>query len=490
MSKQSNLQIYDTLSRSQRDFIPLKAPFVGFYHCGPTVYWVQHIGNLRGMTMGDLIRRSLQYFDYQVKYVRNYTDVGHLTGDNIGDADTGEDRMEKGAKRENTTPDAIAAKYIRLFENDIAAINLLPADAKPQATAYVEQMQQMVQALIEKGFAYTTAKAVYFDVSKARDYTALSGQKLDLNLQGAGKGDVSDPEKLHPQDFALWFFKTGVHHNALQTWESPFVSAEVQNGRGFPGWHIECSAMAKAELAETIDIHMGGVEHISIHHTNEIAQSEGANGVKYVNYWLHNEHLLVNGKKMSKSEGTSYELADIIARGYDPLVLRYFFLNAHYRSKQNFTWEGLTAAKTALTKLRTHITNWQAGNLTLAGVSGEILAAWQVRFRQALANDFNIPEALAVTWELVKADEPAPNKYATILDFDRVLGLGLIKDANPKNNHSSEIIAEIEILISKRNQARGLKDFAAADKYRDELLQKYKVTIIDNPTGTTWVVNN
>ncbi len=354
------MKIYNTLTRQKENFIPIEEGKVRFYQCGPTVYWTQHIGNMRAMTMADLIRRSLSVNGYEVNFVRNYTDVGHLTGDNLGNADTGEDRMEKGAKREGLSPSEIADKYIKIFEDDTQALNILPPTHQIRATEYIPQIIEMVDSLIEKSFAYVTPRAVYFDITRASDYNRLNKQNLEENRHSAGVGDVTDSDKRNPQDFALWFFRTGSHKNALQYWPSPFRSTDVENGEGFPGWHIECSAMIKAMLGVTIDIHMGGVEHIAVHHTNEIAQSEGANGVEFVHYWIHNEHLNVNNEKMSKSEGTGYSLSEITDKGYDPMILRYFFLQAHYRSTQNFTFEALDAAQTALNRLRSQLSTFNS----------------------------------------------------------------------------------------------------------------------------------
>src|SRR6056297_405906 len=261
------IKLYNTLTRQQEEFKPLKEGEVLFYHCGPTVYWTQHLGNLRGMTCADFVVRIFKYFDYQATHVRNYTDVGHLTSDE----DEGEDKMEKGAKKEGKTPGEVADKYIKIFEQDVSKLNNLEPDYKPRATKHIEEMIEMVKILLEKGYAYTTDLAVYFDISKKEDYTKLSGQDLDKLLSGAGRGEITDPQKKNSADFALWFFKTGAHKNALQTWESPFQSSLVEKGEGFPGWHIECSAMSSKYLGKTIDVHMGGIEHIPVHHTNEIA---------------------------------------------------------------------------------------------------------------------------------------------------------------------------------------------------------------------------
>src|SRR4030042_2920350 len=345
------LKLYNTLNSKREEIKPLKDKKVNMYYCGPTVYWTQHIGNLRVMFCADLVVRVLKYLGYKVKFVRNYTDVGHLTSDE----DLGEDKMEKGAKREGLKPQQIADKYIKIYEQDTAKLNLGEPNVKPRATKYIKEMIKIVQVLLDKGFAYTTDLAVYFDVTKAQNYNQLSGQNLDEQIKGAGTGEVEDPQKKHPADFALWFFKAGRHQNALQTWTSPFKSPLVEKGQGFPGWHIECSAMSKKNLGNTFDIHMGGIEHIPVHHTNEIAQSESANGVKFVNYWLHNEHLTVNSGKMAKSEGTSFSLQEVEDKGFQPLVLRYFFLQAQYRSKQNFTWESLQASQTGLERIYSQV---------------------------------------------------------------------------------------------------------------------------------------
>jgi cysteinyl-tRNA synthetase len=476
------LEIFNTEGREIQEFKPLEPDKVLFYQCGPTVYWTQHIGNMRAMVLADLVNRSLRYFGYDVKFVRNYTDVGHLTGDNIGDADSGEDRMAKAARREHSTPEAIAEKYIAQFEGDLSRLNTLQPEVKPRASHYIAQMQKLVEDLYQRGFAYATDQAIYFDVSKAQDYTRLSGQKLELNQQGAGKGDVSDPGKRNAQDFSLWFFKVGPHANALQVWEFPSTKLPQDlpgNGLGFPGWHIECSAMAAAELGQTIDLHMGGIEHIPVHHTNEIAQSESAFGKKFVNYWIHNEHLTVDGGKMSKSEGTAYSVAELEAKGFDPLALRYFFLQSHYRSKQNFTDTALEAAETSLNRLRKQVTEF-----AVAGYKqGSVLEVWRLKFSEALASDFNFPQALAVAWELLKSDAAPEDKLETLLDFDRVLGLKLA-DAQTATTETSELLdPALQQLLSARDEARAKKDWAAADNYRGEIVKKFGGQVMDGPDG-------
>lgn len=459
------LYLYNTLTRQKEKFKPINKSRISFYHCGPTVYWTQHIGNLRGMACGDIIARSLRYFGYKVKYVRNYTDVGHL----VSDQDQGEDKMARGAKREGLRPEKIAEKYIKVFENDTAELNILEPDRKPRATGHIKEMISLARRLVNKGYAYSTDLAVYFDVSKAKDYGRLSGQNVQDKITGAGRGEVSDPGKKHQADFALWFFKAGAHAGALQFWPSPFFSKLVKAGEGFPGWHLECSAMSKKFLGQTIDLHLGGIEHIPVHHTNEIAQSEAANGAKFVNYWLHNGHLLVDDKKMAKSEGTSYSLAEIKAQGFSPLSLRYFFLQAHYRSKQNFTWQALAAAESGLKHLFSQARNlgsykrpgfWERIFFPSQGVNSD----FKNKFLNALSDDFNLPQALAAAQELLKSDVPNQEKLATILDFDQVLGLNLDQIDKPE-----QAPAEIRELARQRQAARQEKNWSAADRLRVEI---------------------
>lgn len=459
------LQIFNTETKHLEKFKPLKRGLVKMYQCGPTVYWNQHIGNMRAMFVSDIVVRTLQHFGYKVKFVRNYTDVGHLLGDNAGDADTGTDRMQKAAEREKVSPEEIAEKYIASFERDIEQLATVPADEKPRATEYIEPMIRMTEDLLEKGFAYSTDLAIYFDVSRAKDYTRLSGQDLSKNIKGSGHGAVSDPNKRNPQDFALWFFKTGEHVNALQTWSSSFESPLVQNGEGFPGWHLECSVMIRELLGDTIDIHLGGIEHVPVHHTNEIAQSEAANdGAPLAKYWMHYEHLLVDGKKMSKSEGTAYILQDIVDRGYLPLVLRYFFLQAHYRSKQNFTWEALDAAKNGLESLYRSFHELKKS----AKKVGKVDKKLHKTFHAALADDFNTPKALALVSEVLPANISDENKLATLIEFDSIFGLN-IEEESDKFFEEVKVPADIEEMAKQRVKAREAKDYAKSDELRDKI---------------------
>jgi cysteinyl-tRNA synthetase len=453
------LYLYNTLTRKKEVFKPIKKGEILFYQCGPTVYWTQHIGNLRAAVLSDIIHRVFLYNDYKVKFVRNYTDVGHL----VSDGDTGEDKMEKGVKREGLSPAEIANKYIKIYENDNRDLNTLKLEqkSKPRATEYIKEMQALIQVLLDKGFAYTTPLAIYFDISKIKDYTKLSGQNLEENKTGAGNGQVEDPEKKNSADFAIWFFRAGTHENAIQFWPSPFTSPLVENGNGFPGWHIECSAMSKALLGDTLDVHMGGIEHIPVHHTNEIAQSESANGVPLANYWLHNEWLMVNGGKMAKSEGTAFSLAEVKEKGFNPLALRYFFLQAHYRSKQNFTWEALQSAQTGYERLLNNIS-------ALGDKFGKTDQNFKQKFIESISADFNTPQALAIVQELLKSDLVNEDKLATILDFDKVLGLNLI-EATKNSQTEKEIPENIQKLMDERKLARDNKDYKKADELRNQI---------------------
>ncbi|MFC1599047.1 cysteine--tRNA ligase [Patescibacteria group bacterium] len=448
------MKLFNTFSKKLEEFKPLEKKVVKFYHCGPTVYWTQHIGNMRAVVMADLVVRTLKYLGYKVKLVRNITDVGHLTSDQ----DEGEDKLAKGAKREGLSPEQIAKKYADVYFADVNKLNIIQPSVTPWATKHIKEMIAMVQTLLEKGYAYTTDLAVYYDVSKFADYEKLTGQQIKDKEVGAGKGDVDDPGKKHPADFALWFFKAGKHKNALQTWSSPFVSKLVEKGQGFPGWHIECSAMSKKHLGNTLDFHMGGIEHVPVHHPNEIAQSEAANDVKFTNYWLHNEHLTVDGGKMSKSEGTGFNLSEVEDKGFNPLDLRYFFLQANYRSKQNFTWQALESAQKGYENLKTQV-------LALGKKKGKVNKEYKDKFTQVISDDFNIAQGLAILQQVLKSDLSDKDKLATVLDFDQVLGLNLAKIKKDK----IEIPKEIEEIKKQREKAREQKDWAKADELRDKI---------------------
>ena len=475
------LKIYDTLTKSLREFIPIKGKVITFYQCGPTVYSRQHIGNLFSAVKGDMVRRALEflYSDSKVIYTRNITDVGHLTGENLGDADSGEDKLDKGAKKEGTTPALIAQKYTKFYHTDLDLLNVKSPTYETIATEYIKEMAEMVQNLIDKGYAYSTEFAIYFDVSSFENYTKLNRQILEKNQKGSGHGTVSDEGKRNIYDFAIWFFKAGEHLNAIQTWEYDFEGIEQSTKKGFPGWHIECSAMAKSTLGETIDIHMGGIEHIPTHHTNEIAQSECSNGVTFVNYWLHHELLMVEGTKMSKSLGNVYLIDDFIEKGYSALDYRYFLLQAHYRSKQNFTWDSLNASKVARERLLNNLSGYLKEGIVYS--ESQIDKDFLSQFISNLENDFNIPGALSIVWEVIKSNRSSAIKYSTIIFFDSVLGLNLESEVLKyiDNNKNQKFNPLVQSLIEERNVARKNRDFKKSDEIRDKLKNEFGIIIQD-----------
>jgi cysteinyl-tRNA synthetase len=464
----SGLVLYNTLTRRKEAFEPLEAGHVRIYSCGPTVYSHQHIGNLRPYLFADLLRRTLELEGYRVTHVINVTDVGHLTDD----ADAGEDKIEVAARRTGRRASEIAAEYEAQWKRDCAAVGCLPAHVYPRASEHVPQQIAMARALEEKGFTYRIADGIYFDVSRFPRYAELA--RLDLSGQEAGAriGDVEG--KRHPADFAVWkFAEPGVRRQ--QEWDSPW-------GRGFPGWHLECSAMSVEYLGTTFDIHTGGVDHIPVHHSNEIAQSECALGVHpWVRFWMHEEFLDFRGQKMSKSKGNIYVLDDLVAQGIPPLAYRYFFLQAHYRQQQTFTDEALEAAATGYDRL-------VALAAELREAAGEVdeakLASWRERFRDALRDDLNAPRALAVAWEVARSDDlSAAERWALLEDFDRVLGLDLAHALPRAARQESD--PRIDALVAERERARAARDFASADRIRDELAAE-GILVEDTPDGARW----
>jgi len=373
------LKFYNTLNHKTEEFKPIKANEVGLYTCGPTVYNFAHIGNLRTYIFEDILRRALVFAGFKVKHVMNMTDVGHLSGDQ----DFAEDKMEKegGSAAEIM---ALAKKFTRAFLEDSNTLNILQADIIAPATEHIPEQVDLIKILLEKGFAYETELAIYFDVPKFPNYSRLSGQKIEDKKVGARSDVVIDPNKKHPADFALWFKLAGRYKNHILRWESPW-------GLGFPGWHIECSAMSRKYLGQPFDIHTGGVDHITIHHSNEIAQSEAAFGVPLANYWLHGEHLVVNEGRMGKSEGNFITLSTLIEKGINPLAFRYLVLTSHYRSKLNFTWDSLQAAQNALNNLYEEISSFDKAE----GSADQFESV----FRDAINDDLNTPQALAVVWD-------------------------------------------------------------------------------------------
>lgn len=474
-AKRTTLTFYNTLTKQEDVFtMPPHAREVRMYNCGPTVYGRQHIGNLSMFVFTDILRRTLQYNGYAVKQVINFTDFGHLTSD----ADEGEDKMKTGLKREGLAPTlenmrVLGEKYANLFLEDLRLLNAeVDAVTFPRASDYIPAQIAMIQTLEEKMYTYTTKDGVYFDTSRFPEYGTLGG--IDLaGLKEGARVKVST-EKRSPTDFILW------KSSKRLGWDSPW-------GKGFPGWHIECSAMINATLGKQIDIHTGGIEHIPIHHNNEIAQSESATGKRpLARFWMHRAHLQLEGGKMAKSEGKVVYISDIVERGFHPLAFRYLLLGAHYRTSANFTWESLQAAQTAYAKL-------VALRLSITERAGEVPASWKKKFIERINSDLDTPGALAVLWDMTKDDSlSSPDLLAGLLDFDRVLGLNLVEpDAAAKEKsaqfarttiEAADIPSHIQELNQKREEARAEKNWARADELRDEMTAE-GFGIEDTPSG-------
>jgi cysteinyl-tRNA synthetase len=468
---------YNTLTRKKEDLGISKNGVVKIYNCGPTVYSRQTIGNFRTFVFSDLLRRTLEYLGYEVDQVMNITDVGHLTMTEeqkrgkdleITDTESGVDRMEKAASQENLTVWQVAEKYTELFLEDLEALNIIKPKVMPKATDHIPEQIAMIQKLIDRGYAYVTKTAVYFDTAKFKDYNRLSGQELNEKLTAVRNEVEKDSTKRNPADFRLWQLNQPDHS---MLWDSPW-------GKGYPGWHIECSAMSMKYLGQPIDIHTGGTDHIPVHHTHEIAQSEGATGKKFVRIWMHAAFLVVDGKRMGKSLGNAYTLADLKAKGFEPLELRYFYLGAHYRQILNFTWEALTAAKKRLHKLRQEIDLWRRQS---AG-KGRVIAKLKSEFDKALEDDLNLPRAIAVLNELLTVKATPQAKLATAEAFDSVLGLNLVT----KSELTGSELEQIERLIADREKFRRERNWLKSDELRKLLADKYNVSIEDTPGGTIW----
>ena len=433
------VKLFNTLTRRKDEFAPQDGKTATVYSCGPTVYSTASIGNLRAYVCWDVLKKSIEMAGFGVNDVMNTTDVGHL----VSDADDGEDKVEKAARASNTTPQAIAQKYTEQFFADCARLNIRMPKTVAPATDYIPQMIDFVRGLEKKGFTYKTSDGIYFDSSKFAEYNKLSRQPIDKNIAGAR---VNLGEKRGSNDFALWKFVTP---NTLQKWESPWHPMSC------PGWHIECSAIARAHFGDTVDIHTGGIDHIPIHHTNEIAQTESLTGKQMARFWLHNEFITVDGKKMSKSLGNVYTIDDIVGRGVDPLAYRYYCLLAHYRSILNFTWDGLDAARRAYENLIERLVVHKNAKAT------KILAH---SIRDAILDDLNTPKAIGQIWELVKS-APSRTIYDAVIEFDAVLSLDLKKRTEEVVTIPKNIVA----LADRRMIAKREKDFATADKLRSEI---------------------
>lgn len=458
------INLYNTKSRTVEAFTPIRSDMVTMYACGITVYDKTHIGHMRKYIGDDILRRTLTLLGYNVNHVMNITDVGHLTGE---ETESGEDKLEKGAKKYNKTVWDIAAEYTAYFHDTMRAVNVLPPTHETKATDHIPAMIALVESLIAKGFAYETSQAVYFDISKYPQYGALSGQKITDKETAARDDVVDDPEKKHPADFSLWFKCVGRFADHAMHWDNP---PSIESGQGFPGWHIECSAMSMQYLGETIDIHTGGIDHIPVHHENEIAQSCCATGKDFVHYWVHHDFLLVNGEKMSKSKENFYTIEDIRARNIDPRAVRLMFMQTSYRKSLNFTWEGLLAAEQQLKKLIRF-----ASHQMSVGTSIDL---YTEAFAAALSDDLNTAKALSVLWELMGDSSIADiDKWATLAYMDQVLGLDLA------NTPVFTITPVAQTLIEARNTARAEKDFAKSDTLRNELIA-LGYEVLDTPEGT------
>lgn len=442
------LKLYNTLTRKKEEFKPIDKKEVRIYSCGPTVYSNAHIGNMRAYIFMDNLREVLKYNGYKLKHAMNITDVGHLTSD----ADEGEDKMEKAARLEKKSPMDIANHYMNIFLDDIHKLNIDKPEIICRATDHIKEMEDYVKKIVENGYAYETSKGIYFDVTKLPTYGELS--KIDLEGQKSGARIEVDSEKKNPHDFALWI-KSPENH--IMKWDSKW-------GKCYPGWHIECSAMGNKYLGEKFDIHTGGVDHIPIHHENEIAQSRGAYGVNPANFWMHTEFLLIDGGKMSKSLGNTYTVSTLIEKGLEPLSYRYFTYSSHYRNKLNFTWDAIKSADVSLKRLRE---NYKLQKQGTEDVEDSVIEKYREEFKNSLNDDLNMSGALATMWSVAKNSVKSV-KFAKLLEeMDSVMKLDIAKE-----EENVSLPTEIEEILEERKKARENKDFATSDKLRDLLKEK------------------
>ena len=462
------MKIFNTLTRKVEDFIPYEEGKVKMYTCGPTVYHYAHIGNIRNYIGHDILDKTLRALGYEVTRAMNITDVGHLTSD----SDSGEDKMEVAKKREHKTAMEIADFYTKAFFNDFEKVNCKKPEIISPATSNIEMYIKMIKKLLKDGYAYESGGNVYFDISKLKDYYVLTNHQEDSMVVGAREGVEEDNNKRNQADFALWFTISKFENHELQ-WDSPW-------GKGYPGWHIECSGISIKYLGENLDIHGGGVDNIFPHHTNEIAQSEAYLGHKWCNYWFHNEHLLDESGKMSKSNGAILTVSLLEEQGYDPLAFRFMCLNSHYRKQLVFSYEALKQAQTTLNKLRNRINNINSDG----ELDNEVYNNYNQRFLDELSNDLNTANALTVLYELLKDEKVnGTTKLKLIEKYDEILSLNLIK----KNEIDSTLQDYIEKKIQERSEAKKNKDFALADQIRNELLEK-NIIIKDTREGTTYEI--
>ncbi len=475
------MQLYNSLSRTKEEFKTNEPGKVSMYTCGPTVYHYAHIGNLRSYIMEDVLEKYLRYDGYDVKRVMNITDVGHLTSD----ADEGEDKMVKGAKREHKTVLEIAQYYTDAFFADCDKLNIKTPDVVEPATQCIDDFIRVIEGLLEKGFAYVSGGNVYFDTSKLEQYYVFNNFDEDDLAVGVREGVEADTNKKNKNDFVLWFTKSKFEDQALK-WDSPW-------GIGYPGWHIECSCISMKHLGETLDLHCGGIDNAFPHHTNEIAQSEAFLGHKWCNYWFHVLHLNTNSGKMSKSKGEFLTVSLLESKGYDPLAYRFFCLQSHYRKSLVFSYENLDNAVAAFDKLIAKIA------ALVPADDGNVISAdfdkLRASFKEALDNDLNTSLAVTALYDVLKADTNAATKLSLFADFDKVLSLDLIEKAKKYNERTPEaptadadFIAEIERLIVERAEAKKAKNFAEADRIRAYLTER-GVILVDTREGTTYRID-
>jgi cysteinyl-tRNA synthetase len=445
------IKFYNTLTRKIEEFKPIEDKKVGIYSCGPTVYWNQHLGHMYAYIQWDTLVRFLRYSGFDVKWVMNITDVGHLTSDE----DTGEDKMEKGAQREGLTVWQIAEKYTQQFLESSELLNIQKPDVLSKATDHIQDQIELIKKIESDGFTYKTKTGLVFDTSKFADYAKFA--KLDLNRQRPGFRVDVDPEKKNPWDFLLWVTNQPNH---IMQWDSPW-------GKGFPGWHIECTAMSTKYLGEKFDIHTGGIEHISVHHTNEIAQAFGAFGHQTVNYWLHNGWLVFEGEKMSKSLGNNILATDLVGKGIEPMAFRYLVLTSSYRQGMNFTWDSLKSAQTAYQKLINLVRGWQSKNPRekISDYDLSKIDSFRQEFQEKISQDLNWPEGIAVIWKLAKSNLSPYDKLDLITDFDQVFGLKIIEKAKEK----IEIPEKIKEMVKEREELRSKGEWKKSDKVRDKI---------------------
>ncbi len=453
--------LYNTLTRRKEEFVPIRPGEVGLYTCGPTVYNYAHIGNLRTYLFEDVLKRVLTYNGYRVRHVMNITDVGHLTGDR----DMGEDKMETGAAREGKTAWDIAAFYTRAFQEDIRRLNILEPTVWCKATDTIPEQIDLIRTLEVKGYTYRTSDGIYFDTSKVPDYAKLSNQRLDDLQEGARV--EKNPEKRNPTDFALWKLSPPGSRRQME-WDSPW-------GVGFPGWHIECSAMSMMYLGDQLDIHCGGQDHVDIHHTNEIAQSEAATGRKFFNVWMHGAFLnIAGGKKMAKSEDNFLTLENaLVRRNIPPITYRFASFLSHYRKPMEYSDESIQGARNGLEHLHNQVRDLAQS----APAPGNVHPDFKAKFLESVNDDLTMPRAMAVVQELLKSELSGADRLATVLDFDRVLGLDLDRLDRPE-----ELPADVRALVDARRQARASKNWAESDRLRDEI-QSRGYTVKDTRDG-------